>query len=315
MSRSMPDLAAPSLHVSVPASTSNLGPGFDLLGLALELELQVTLRRGEAGGPPVVVRPDARTEDWPVAGDLLAIAFERALGAFGARPGPVLLEVQSEIPIARGLGSSGAAIAAGLLLGAALGTSAVPREELLRLAVEIEGHPDNVTPALCGGLCLSFVRRGGLPRVVAIEPHASLAFAVAWPRATLATAEARALLPARVPFADAVENPRRLALLLEGLRTGDAELLALGGEDRLHVPYRLPRVPGGAAALAAARGAGAYLATISGSGTALFAISARDRAAAVAEALRAELAGPGGGATGRVLEVARAAPAVVRLPQ
>jgi homoserine kinase len=311
----MPDLASHGLHVSVPASTSNLGPGFDLLGLALDLELQVTLRRGAPGGPAVRVQADARTEDWPATGDLLAIAFERALAAFGASPGPVQLEVSSAIPIARGLGSSGAAIAAGLLLGAALAPASVPRAELLRLAVELEGHPDNVTPALCGGLCLAFVRPDGAPRVVAIEPHASLTFAVAWPRATLATAAARALLPARVPFADAVENPRRLALLLEGLRSGDPELLALGGEDRLHVPYRLPRVPGGAQALAAARGAGAWLATISGSGTALLAISARDRAEAVAEAMRVELAGPGGGATGRVLGVARGAPAVAVLAQ
>jgi homoserine kinase len=176
------------------------------------------------------------------------------------------------------------------------------------MAVELEGHPDNVTPALCGGLCLSFARPHGAPRVLALEPDPALAFAVAWPRATLPTTEARALLPGSVPFADAAENPRRLALLLEGLRTADPELLALGGEDRLHVPYRLLRIPRGAEALAAAREAGAWLATISGSGTGLFAIASHGRIAGVAAALGGALGGEA-----RVVDVVRGGARVERL--
>lgn len=304
----------------MPASTSNLGPGFDALGLALTLELAVTLRFEPEPGPPRVEVRDA--PGWPAPDgspapevDLLTVAFARALETFGVEPATddrggrasrAVFSVESAIPIARGLGSSAAAIVAGLELGAALAERPPPQAELLRLAIELEGHPDNVTPALLGGLCLTVVD-AGRPHVVRFTPHSGLAYALAWPETRLSTSEARALLPRQVAFADAVENPRRLALLLEGLRTGDAELLRLGGEDRLHVPHRLPRIPGGAAALEAARAAGAHLATVSGSGTALFAIAPHAAVQAVAEALRAELEGPGGGASARVVAPAAGA--------
>src|SRR5205085_286756 len=121
---------------------------------------------------------------------------------------------------------------------------------------------------------------------------------------------ARGVLPRTVPFADAVENPRRLALLLEGLRRADPELLALGGEDRLHVRHRLPLIPGGAEALAAARESGAWLATISGSGSALVALGPRARREAIAEALRVELARADGEAHARVVEPVHGTPLV-----
>ena len=321
-----PGAPQPPCAVSVPASTSNLGPGFDLLGLALSLRLEVTLRtgiRGDGGAPRFALETTARAAalGWPSATelgperDLLVRAFERGRAVFGApvagapvagapSPGapvavdsqaPVTFEVDTQIPVARGLGSSGAAVAAGLLLAAHRAPREVSRGELLALGIELERHPDNVTPALLGGLCAALLPTPeecsalGLsegPRTVRIVPHPGLAFCVAWPDVQLATARARALLPASVPFADAVENPRRLALLLEGLRTGAPDLLALGGRDALHVPHRLPLVPGGADALARARSAGAHLATLSGSGTALFAIAPGERIEAVAEALR-----------------------------
>jgi homoserine kinase len=299
------------LRVDVPASTSNLGPGFDLLGLALSLHLSVTVEDvGERDADAAVVEAET---PWPEPGeDLLLVAFERAFRAFGGVGGRRRFRVSSEIPLGRGLGSSGAAIVAGLLLGAALAPGAVSREEILALALALEGHPDNVAPALLGGCVMAVPRAGVAPRIVELELHPALAFSVAWPAATLATRFARNLLPLQVDFADAVENPRRLALLLEGLRTADAELLTLGGEDRLHVPYRLEHIPGGAAALAAAQGAGASLATISGSGTALVAISTHDDAAAVAHAMETAFRAAGQEATGRVVEpVYRAASPVV----
>jgi homoserine kinase len=296
------------LRVTVPASSSNLGPGFDLLGLALSLQLEVTVE--DAGEPRHRVEgPEA----WPASDDdLLLTAFDRAFRSFGGAGGARRFRVESEVPIGRGLGSSAAAIVAGLLLGAALAPGAATRDELLALALALEGHPDNVAPALLGGCVLAIPRPSDAPRIVAVELHPALAFSVAWPAATLATSFARNLLPLQVDFADAVENPRRLALLLEGLRTGDPELLTLGSEDRLHVPYRLPHVPGGAEALEAARAIGASLATISGSGTALIAISSHEHAPSVAAAMAAAFRRAGQEATGRVVEpVHRAATPVV----
>ena len=289
-----------ALGVRVSASTSNLGPGFDLLGLALSMELHVTAR-SDAGRSRAGLGPGLEAEAWPLGDDnLLLVAFERALRRFGGSPRGMALEVRSEIPLSRGLGSSASAIVAGLLLGAAVAPAPASREELLGLALELEGHPDNVAPALLGG-CVLAVPSGREVRVVRQALHASLAFCVAWPRAQLATSFARRLLPAEVRFADAVENPRRLALLLEELRSGDPQLLALGGEDRLHVPYRLPHIPGGREALAAARGAGAWLATISGSGSALIAIASHERAPEVASSMAAAFDAAGAHGQGRVV--------------
>jgi len=299
-----------ALRVEVPASTSNLGPGFDLLGLALSLRLEVTVRKEGSGSTRATAAPD----DWPAAGeDLLVAAFDRAYTSFGGVGSGWTLAVTSEIPIGRGLGSSGAAIVAGLLLGAALAPGAATQGELLSLALALEGHPDNVAPALLGGCVMAVPRPGEAPRTIEVELHPLLAYAVAWPQTRLATSFARNLLPLEVPFADAVENPRRLGLLLEGLRRGDPELLQLGSVDRLHVPYRLAHVPGGEAGIAAAREAGAFLATLSGSGTALFAISDAERVSDVADAMALAFREAGEEAVGRVVEVVHrpAEPAVV----
>jgi homoserine kinase len=284
------------LSLAVAGSTSNLGPGFDLCGLALSLRLKVE----SAPSDRLRIVFGEGTADWPRSGGKLADALRSIAG-----PTDLEIWIASEVPVSRGLGSSGAAIVAGLILGAALLEREVGRDEILARALALEGHPDNVTPALLGGFVLSVPRGPGeVPLVVTRPVHPSLAFAVAWPSAPLETGFARKLLPRTVPFADAVENPRRLALLLAGLERGDGELLALGSEDRLHVPHRLPHIPGGAAALGAARESGAWLATISGSGSALFAVASRERIAAVAEAMRAELDRASPPAEARVVELA-----------
>jgi homoserine kinase len=296
-------------RVRVAGSTSNLGPGFDLLGLAVTLELEVELRAGrEASGVTLELGPGC--EEWPAGPENLLLRSWRAgVELSGAAEAPVVLRATSAIPVGRGLGSSGAAVAAGLLLGAAAGERDVPRERLLPAAIALEGHPDNVTPALLGG-CVLAVPAEPEPAIARVELHPSLAFAVAWPGVPLATSFARSLLPKSVAFADAVENPRRLALLLGGLRSGDERAIRLGSEDRLHVPYRLPHIPGGASALDAARRAGAWMATISGSGSGLFAIGPRASIDAVARAMGAELERAAPPAVARVVEVASAAPRV-----
>jgi homoserine kinase len=300
----LPSALAPPVGLCVPASTSNLGPGFDLLGLALGLELEI-----EVLGP---AREHERTRhgsarEWPEDPhqDLFLSAFDAAHAALGGR-GRYRFAIDSAIPTARGLGASGAAVAAGLLLGAALAPRAATRTELLALGIPLEGHPDNVAASLFGGCTLCHPDPDGRgPLLLRQGIASSIGFALAWPEARLTTESARAVLPQSVPFADALENPRRLALLLEGLRTGDARLLAAGGEDRLHVPHRLPLIAGAAEALRAARAAGAWLATISGSGSALIALCAPERAAEIARAL----AGPlGAGASARALAPAAEAP-------
>lgn len=300
MSSPQPSDPSSALRVRVPASTSNLGPGFDLLGLALSLFLEVELR--PAPGTLTLERGPG-CEDWPPRNDnRLVASFDRALTACGVRERGCVLHARSEIPVGRGFGSSGAAIVAGILLASEIAPRSLTLDEQLALAIELEGHPDNVTPALLGGCTLSAARIGAAPLVVQQSVHRSLAFALAWPAATLETTFARKLLPQEVPFADAAENPRRLAMLLEGLRTGQRDLIAFGEHDRLHVPYRLPHIRGGAEALTAARNAGAWLATVSGSGSGLIAIGERSRIVAIADAMRAAFEDAGQQAWARQVE-------------
>lgn len=295
------------LQLDVPASTSNLGPGFDFLGLTLGLWLRVRARRASD-------RPDGEHRlRWREGGngwgeDDLVLRAMRAREQRVGAPAPALdLDIASEIPVGRGFGSSGAAVAAGLLVAAAAAgdEEALERRErsMLDDALRLEGHPDNATASLLGGCTLGVPHGEGLT-VVHQAVHPEIGFAVAWPSRPLFTEEARAALPETVPFADAVENPRRLALLLEGLRTGDPALLALGTADRLHERFRRALIPGSDRACAAALEAGAAAACLSGAGSGLVAMGPVDRMTEVAEAL----AGPLEGGQGRAVPHVPAAP-------
>jgi homoserine kinase len=301
---------APHRRVRVSASTSNLGPGFDLAGLALDRFLDVELRP-RTSPEEAALTLGAGCESWPdPANNRLWQAFERAARARELNPRAYVLRARTEIPVGRGLGSSGAASVAGVLLADSLCPAPSPREDLLLECIELEGHPDNATPALVGGFTLSFLDRG---RAVVIESeiHDSLSFAVAWPEEPLETARARQALPASVDFADAVENPRRLAALLAGLRRGDAALIGAGSVDRLHERHRLPLIRGGREALASARAAGALAALISGSGSGMFAICAKDQGARIAAALVRGFESAGVRAEGGPARVVREAPRVL----
>ena len=291
----------------MPGSTSNLGPGFDCLGLALSVFLEVRLV--VAGDEPLLLRGGPAGED--PGQDLVCKALTRALAHAGRAPRGLHVEQRSEIPVARGLGSSGAAVAAGLLLARALEPDALSLELLIELGIELEGHPDNVVASLLGGLTLGVP--GGPDTsspALSLPLSGDLGIAAAWPESRLPTERARAVLPDRIPLADAVENARRLPVLLRGLAEADGRLLAFGAEDRLHTAYRLPLLPGAGDALERARSAGAWMATISGSGSALVAIGPRDRRAAMAEALAAGLVAAGEQATARPLEAVFGTPEV-----
>ncbi len=319
--------------VRVPGSTSNLGPGFDFAGLALSIYLDARVEGAAHGVAHELVDLRGTAADWPRERDNVFLrAFDHGCATFGVRARALRFSIDSQIPLARGIGSSGAAIAAGLLLARAqvrprarasdtassdtaliehaliehalIEDTWIEDATLCDLAFAIEGHPDNTSASILGGCTLSIPRDDGTLRVVRQALHRDLGFVVAWPDAQLSTRAGRAVLPREVPFADAVENPRRLAALLEGLRTGDPELLELGSHDRLHVRHRLALIENGERALAAARESGAWLATVSGSGSALFAIGPHARTNAIAAALQRELGrGPcgGDGAQGRVV--------------
>lgn len=293
-----------ALKVRVPGSTSNLGPGFDQLGVALDLFLEVRLQRAPAGAGLIVEAPTG----WP------APAEDRLLTCLSAelrRPPEGRLRIRSEIPIGRGIGSSGAATVAGLLLGRALAGELAPdRAQILERGLAFEGHPDNLGAALFGGAVASCPHPEGGVTVLPLPLSAALEFALAWPDQALFTPAARSVLPSSIPREDAVFNARRLTLLLAGLASGDGRLLGAGVQDRWHVPYRLPLLPGSAAALLAARAAGAFGATLSGAGSALLALCPPGRGQAVAEAMAHELRRATGSAHARLAQVVRSGPRV-----
>ena len=281
--------------VRVPGSTSNLGSGFDVLGLAVTRYLEAHWTPGAGpltvryGGTLVVLTAHADR-------DLTARALTAALSRAGAPPPGGTLALRSGIPVGRGLGSSGAAVAAGMALAAlALGRE-LDREGALVHAAELEGHPDNAAPALMGGLVGVTRRVGGEPLPFRLPLAADMAFAYAAPGSTVSTAEARRALPASVPHEQAVAGLGRAAALVHGLATADPDLLAAGFHDDLHVPYRLPLIPRAGDAWQAGLAAGAWAVTVSGSGSGLFAVTPPGRAAAVADAMGQAFAASGPGA-------------------
>jgi homoserine kinase len=227
-------------RVAVPASSANLGPGFDAIGLALDLWVRATVQPAmqfsvsfKAG---TYVPTNAGFENEIVRG------LERILGA-GVRP-PVSILVENAIPLGKGLGASAAGAVLGLTIGAALADVAPPESVLARHASELEGHPDNALPALLGGVVIAAMPEGEDPAYLRFEPPAGLAAVVVTPRIVLPTAAARALLPASYERRDVVFNVQRASLLAASLATGDLHALRVATGDRVHQPYRAPLVPG-----------------------------------------------------------------------
>jgi len=277
------------VRVCVPASTSNLGPGFDCLGLALDLHLILEASaagdglRIEATGPEAAQIPVDST-------NLVYASLSRVLRSAGKPSRGLSLRVTSDIPLGRGLGSSGAAILAGIVAGHLLAGQAEPdRDTVLREAFEIEGHPDNVAASLLGGL-VACALEGDRVLSVRLPFPADLIVLLVVPEYQVATEAARLLLPRTVPLADAVFDLSHLALLIGGLCRDDLELLRAAMQDRLHQEHRLGLVPGLGAALAALREErGCLAAAVSGAGPTLFALrrdAGSDAGAAAVDELR-----------------------------
>jgi homoserine kinase len=258
-----------SFSVRVPASTSNLGAGFDCLGLALDLWLEARLAEG-SGEPVYHGTLSGLRADQDIT--------RRLLRAAGLVPG-WRLEVDSAIPVGKGLGSSGAAVVAGLALVHLARQERLDHAGLLALATAEEGHPDNVGPAIYGGLFLAG-RPGGW---LALHPSLAPAFGV--PERGIDTHQARRLLPREVSREVAIAQATGAASLVLGLIEGHSELIARGMEDHLAVPHRKGLIPGFDAAVAAGREAGAYGVTISGAGSALLGIGPKGAAPEIARAI------------------------------
>ena len=261
-----------------------MGVGFDVLGLALSLRNELTVRVIGRAGRPVIQLHGEGAESLPADERNAVFATIRWLFRKAGRRLPRLeLSCLNRIPLARGLGSSSTAYVAGLLAANRLLGDRYRREEILDFATLLEGHPDNVAPALYGGMRLAGVFGDRVVSVAGPAPKCRLIAAV--PSFQLSTAKARAALPATVPLEDAVHNLASVALLPHAFLK-DESLLHDLLEDRLHEPYRARLVPGFYAVRKAARKAGAYAMTLSGAGPTLLAFAPASRASRVATAMR-----------------------------
>lgn len=287
--------------VRVPGSTSNLGAGFDCVGIAVDRWLSLTAVVEDGATEPVSLYCEGTLRGLAVAPgeDRIVAAFTAACDAAGRRvPHGLHIRASSDIPVARGLGSSAAAVVAGAAAANVLLRLGFDDQRLLELCAAIDGHPDNVAPAIHGGATLAVsVESGqqlhaGVPAWVTarIELHPDLALALAVPDFEAETGFMRAALPATVPHAVAARAAALGAALVSGLTSGNARLLELALEDVLHVPFRRGLVQGYDDVVRAARAAGAFGATLSGSGSAVCGLTSRnavnDVAAAMVEAWR-----------------------------
>ena len=281
--------------VRVPATSANLGPGFDSIGIALELYNTVAIEASEEFGVSLSGEGEdvlSQGQDNLVYQGVLAV-YERL-----HKPVPPLkLSCENWVPLARGLGSSSAALVAGLVAGNEFLGHPLSTEVLLQIATKMEGHPDNVTPALFGGLQVA-VMNGSTVQHIRVPLAADLGIVVFVPDFPMLTSEAREILPRHVSRADAVFNISRASLLVAAMATGAIHLLRAATEDALHQPYRLKLFPAMEEIIRSALDAGAAGAALSGAGSSIlaFSLGSEER---VAEAMSA--AGARAGVDGRTI--------------
>ncbi len=277
-----------TIEIEVPASSANLGVGFDCLALALDIHLGVRVEIAGGTATSLVVEGEGSDRLSLDPSNRFLAGFSAGWRAASSQPEPALdIVMTNEIPLGRGLGSSAAATVAGLMAAEALAGVELGRGELLRLATDTEGHADNAAAALFGGFVI--VADG---RVVRFDPPLWLRCVLFVPERELATSEMRAALPAKVPHADAAHNAGAVALLVAAFATGDLALFSAMNDDRLHEPYRSRVFPELPSLKNAALGAGALGAALSGAGSSVLALAQPDTAEAVASAME--------GAAGRV---------------
>lgn len=248
----------------IPASTTNLGPGFDVLGLALQLYSTVELQEIDSGVEILVRGVDSEI----ITKGVDNIAYRAANTVFeriGYKPKGLRLSLENGIPAVRGLGGSGTAILGGLLTANAICDEPLSQDELLHIATVIEGHPDNVAASLLGGLVVSLSHNGRV-HTIKLDCQPNLCVVVAIPDFQLPTKQARSVLPEKVSFCDAIHNVGCSSLLVAAFATENLDLLPLAMHDRLHQPYRSSLIPGFDDVAEAALKAGALSISLSGAG-------------------------------------------------
>ncbi|HUT66364.1 MAG TPA: homoserine kinase [Spirochaetota bacterium] len=262
-----------SVKVRVPASTSNLGPGFDTVGMALRIYNTIFVEPSSSG---LTITASGEGSDELCSAEssmvlkAMRAAFDQWDQSFKDHE-QIHIHIENEVPISRGLGGSSTAIIGGVLLAAALCGKSPTQREILEIALPLEkGHPDNITPALVGGLTVSKVE-GKRVHFIKIPTPPKLHCVVSIPRLRLSTQEARKLLPQKVPLKDAVFNLQSLAFLLASLFTNSPEDLSIAMQDRLHQPYRTALFPQMQDIFSSAMEAGADGVALSGSGSSVIA--------------------------------------------
>ena len=255
------------IKITVPATSANLGIGYDTLGMAVSLYSHFTFERADE------LQITGCPEEFQNENNLVYASLVDALREWGEEPFPVKIDIQTEVPVARGLGSSSTCVVAGIMAAAALTGHTVDRAELVRIATAVEGHPDNVAPAILGGAVCSFTPEGGLPRCLRYEVSDRLRFITVIPPYEVHTSEARKVVPKTVALSDAVWQMGRIAGMTRGLEAGDLALIAEANDDRLQEPFRRTLIPDYDDIRATCLEGGAGTLWISGSGSTLMAVT------------------------------------------
>ncbi len=241
------------ISVKVPATTANIGAGFDCLGMAFPIYNTITIEETVLPGTGIEINVlkdenssgNMMLEHVPLdETSIIYKAVELLYNSIGQSPSELKITVQSQIPVARGLGSSASVIVGGLLAANELLGRPADEVALLSIATEVEGHPDNVTPAIVGGLVLSSQEEDGRVVYTKLNWPDEWAITVCIPDYELSTDISRSVLPKEVPFQDAVFNAKRLGMFVQAVNTKNEDLIRLALQDRLHQPYRMKLVPG-----------------------------------------------------------------------
>ena len=268
------------IHVKVPATTANLGPGFDALGLALNLWNEAEFACTSDSSISITVKGEGEKRLPKNADNAIAQAALMIYDLAGKSCEGLHIDCINRVPLGSGMGSSSAAMLTGMLGANGLLGNPFTDEEILKLAIETEGHPDNVAPAMLGGLVASIVHK---ERVISMRlptraNHGPIHATIVLPDFDFPTSQARAILPKEVNRPDAIYNISRVVLVTEALRTGNMDLLGIAMKDSLHQPYRLKLIPGAINALEAGKKAGASAVALSGAGPSLIAFTPKEDA-------------------------------------
>ncbi|MGB8956044.1 MAG: homoserine kinase [Tumebacillaceae bacterium] len=275
------------VRVRVPATTANMGPGFDVIGMALSLYNEVEMEE-ISDGLVISVEGEGIGQIDLDEQNMVYQAAQEVFARVGYRPKGLRIHLKNSIPVTRGLGSSSAALVGGLVAANKISGNRLDQQALLELATELEGHPDNVVPALLGGIVLSGKIRGQW-RTIRIEPPIGLRAVVAIPEFELSTKVAREVLPEQVSREDAIFTSSHVGVMVAALMQGDLELFGACLEDRLHQPYRESLIPGMSDVILGAEQAGALGVAISGAGPTMIAFT-DGRLAMVGEAMKSAFA-------------------------